>query len=631
MHKLLATTIYSLLVLTACGDPLESTGPQGQTPGPGPGGKGDIIGEDDRRDEYADDVTDRHRELARSTAMVIANESLVPDGQGFIDLVGDTLGHAYSMCEDAPFREQPVTGFCSAWLVAPDVVVTNGHCITSQHDCDGASFVFDYAITAENQNMSRVPADTVVACERVLAWDYTSQCDIDWAVIKLARPVTDRAPLSVRRPGQAFKTDDLVIIGHPFGIARKYALNGRLIQQGDNVFTTTHDIIGGNSGSAIIDVGTGEVQGLVTCGGSNFDWFVSESGDAFEEQTGGYCTREQQHDEETCTNMPWLCPTPLSQFTDHFVGYIADWQIASNDEALAIAPYTEELSVIEFDADGVLQAVTVYLDFLGDQDRSNFLGEFIAQELDITLWVETGGELLSFDLVADSVIDHGTGFNLANVPGTKTLPLSVPFMIPALQLADARATYMLQLTNKSGFDHQLHGWYVQAIVKPDPRDVEPLTSPCLENCNSLLNDRPAPIYETFEGPGVDVDHHQISGTLAEGWDVAILFDYYNAADYEVIKTRRAQTLSLRYGEFAITKDFGQDIGRRNLIVDYRYDGEGWFQIRANDQLVYGISTFSQTTASIPLPEGTTSLTFVLGSGDDTRFDELTLYSLELSF
>ena len=70
-------------------------------------------------------------------------------GDGKITLTSERLGDAYYMCPDERFASQPSTGMCSAWLVAPDIMVSNGHCITSQADCEQKSFVFDYAITEE--------------------------------------------------------------------------------------------------------------------------------------------------------------------------------------------------------------------------------------------------------------------------------------------------------------------------------------------------------------------------------------------------------------------------------------------------------------------------------------------------
>ena len=65
---------------------------------PGPGGKGDIIGEDDRRDEFSEDVSPRLREIARSTAMIIENTNVVDLGDGTVQLSGPSLEESYYMC-----------------------------------------------------------------------------------------------------------------------------------------------------------------------------------------------------------------------------------------------------------------------------------------------------------------------------------------------------------------------------------------------------------------------------------------------------------------------------------------------------------------------------------------------------
>ena len=122
-------------------------------------------------------------------------------------------------------------------------MVTNGHCIPSQQACESSSFVFDYALTNEaDEWLDRVPTQNVYACDRIMAWDYTSNCDVDYAVVRLKRRVEDRDPLDVRPSTDELDAENLVIIGHPFGLPRKYALNGNLVASGSNTFTTIETV-----------------------------------------------------------------------------------------------------------------------------------------------------------------------------------------------------------------------------------------------------------------------------------------------------------------------------------------------------------------------------------------------------
>ena len=49
------------------------------------------------------------------------------------------------MCPDERFAAQPANADCSATLIAPDIMLTAGHCINS---CGDSRFVFDYYVTA---------------------------------------------------------------------------------------------------------------------------------------------------------------------------------------------------------------------------------------------------------------------------------------------------------------------------------------------------------------------------------------------------------------------------------------------------------------------------------------------------
>jgi V8-like Glu-specific endopeptidase len=641
-------------------------------------GKGDIIGDDDRRDEFSDEVTDKLRETARSTAMVVANETVVDNGGDSVSLASETLAESYFMCPGEAFRNQPIPGFCSAWLVAPDVMVTNGHCITSQTSCDESSFVFDYALSEEGQDLSSVPRQNVVACERVLAWDYTNDCDVDFAVVQLERPVEGRTPLDVRAAGEALDSDELVIIGHPFGLPRKYAFDGEVLAVGDNTFSTTHDIFGGNSGSAIFDADTGQVQGLVTCGGSNYDWEYWNEGwtldtktgqpcdqscdDAgeytdgtwegvctddgmrrrcvcdddqlvwehrpclpFEDETEGQCTREYQVAEETCRQAPWMCATPTMQHTAHLAHFVDSWQVYSHDEPVEIARNAAVTADITIDAPGKIQALSVYLDFIGEGDPADFDGGNAVDDLSVSI---QRGDEEPIELVERGAYFLGTTYELDNVPSGSTEPLTVPFLLPQFAGQDISGTWTLRIKNGDVADYVIHDWRLQAVVKPDGEVAEQV-APCVEGCTAPDADWPPSIVESFDGGSAEsVDHPQVSGTLAEGWQVEVLDE--SGSDYTVTKTARSQTLALTSGEFAIAKTFDEFLGGRDLTVDFRYDGEGWFQVWADDHIVFAKQGFTATTETVSLPWAASSIKVVIGASDDSRIHEATIYSLSLS-
>ncbi|MEZ4461815.1 MAG: serine protease [bacterium] len=638
------------------------------------GGKCDIIGEDDRYDEFSGQITERLKLAAKSTAIVVANEVMTEEGDTTF-FAAQRLGDTYGMCPGEPFENQPVTGFCSAWLVAPDIMVTNGHCIPSQQACETSSFVFDYALTTEGDEwLDRVPTQNVYACDRIVAWDYTSNCDVDYAVVRLKRRVEDRDPLDVRSSTDELDSENLVIIGHPFGLPRKYALNGQLVASGSNTFTTTHDIIGGNSGSAIFDAETGEVQGLVTCGGSNFDWeYYNEgwsldrktgktcdtscdddgvyvenmwedcangqrrrcvcSGDqlvwekraclAFEDQTGGQCSREAKYDQFSCDTAPWLCAIPLAQHTKAFSHFTDRWEVFESNEPLAIEKGAEVTSTVDVNANGVAQALTVLLDFLpADQTADVFPWAELEADLTVTLTHDDQ----TYVLAQDGVVNSGTAYPVSTSPGGAQA-YQVPLTIHDAQLKDVRGPWTLTIKNNTIAAYQLNRWSLQTIAKPESQITDFGMLPCVLNCVSSDIAGPDPVVEDFTGPSVDINTENVSGTLTAGWEVEIIDA---SAQYEVIKTRRSQTMSLETGEFALVKDFAQDIGGRELTIDYRYDGDGWFQVYADSQMLLAKQSFSQGIESVTIPIHARKIRIIMGATDGTRVHEASINRLELA-
>ena len=666
------------LALAACG---QDAGPE-EAEGRGPvGGKADIIGEDDRRDEFSGDVSDELRAIARATAMVIERPNVGEPVDGKITLAGDRLGDFYYMCPDERFADQPATGMCSAWLVAPDIMVSNGHCITSQADCEQKSFVFDYAITEEGGDPNVVPEANVVACEQVLAWDNSSFCDVDFAVFKLERPVTDREPVKVRGPEEELAGDDLVIIGHPFGLPRKYALNGDVIEEGDNGFITTHDIFGGNSGSAIFDAKSGAVQGIMACGGSNLQWenwegdwqlerktgracdetcdgageyvdgslepaslcgeggfrrrcvcdgeqLVWEAREClpFEAETDGTCSRENSTSEFTCTTAPWLCATPYAQHTNTFAMFVDQWDVLTG-EGVDIPANGETVTVsLGSELEGVLQATTLSLDLI---DALGQVDPFLmTTELEVRLVKETEEGEVAADLVLGGTAYDGTAFGLGMNAHSDTQAFMVPFIVNEFHGEVAAGDFRLEITNFGGNDYTLQGWKVSTITKPTPEDAI-RTSPCVVDCASPYKDWPEDFHEPFDGRGVELEGVEgVEGTIDDEWGVEV-WDPRGEA-YEVYKTRKSQTMAMTRGEFALVRDFAEDIGGRDLTIDYRYDGEGWFQIWADGQILYTDNSFTQQAVTVPLPASATRIQFVLGATDGSRDHELTLYDMILS-
>lgn len=213
----------------------------------------------------------------------LAYDILGRDQAGRIHVEGAALGrdlpNLYNTCADEPFRDQVLLGHCSGFLVGADTFVTAGHCVTSVADCADTKIVFDYNTDIEGASPSFASDSNVYSCKSIVsqALEKTTSGEptLDYAVIKLDRPVVGREPLKVRQSGSVSIGDPLVMIGGPLGLPTKVD-DGAAVAANSNPlwFEATTDSYGGNSGSVIINADTGEVEGILVRGGLDLTFDV---------------------------------------------------------------------------------------------------------------------------------------------------------------------------------------------------------------------------------------------------------------------------------------------------------------------------------------------------------------------
>ncbi len=229
-----------------------------------------IYGADDRKEYFQVDEPDLLA-AADATAVVVWNESVRENGDGTATLLGGTFADEFDLCQDEPFRDQPVPGFCSAFLVAPDLVATAGHCVLDINECAEVSFVFGFRLEDAATVIRTVPESQVYRCAEIVSRDLDDESS-DWAVIRLDRPVVGIEPLSIRRGGKVPSSEPLVLIGHPIGLPVKIAA-GASVRENDDplVFTANLDAYGGNSGSPVLSADSLLVEGILIEGEDDFD------------------------------------------------------------------------------------------------------------------------------------------------------------------------------------------------------------------------------------------------------------------------------------------------------------------------------------------------------------------------
>ena len=227
-----------------------------------------IYGEDNRLDLYQ--VSKQlHLDLADSTVALIKKADVKDNLDGTSTLNGKNFGEEFNLCTTEPFREQSAAAFCSGFLVDADTVVTAGHCIEGPSDCADVSFVFGYNVKEAGGAHTKVKTEDVYTCERVVHTEVNGR-GADFAVVKLNRRVMNHRATELRQSGSLVKGDEIVVIGHPSGLPTKVAAGAAVRSIESGFFMANLDTYGGNSGSAVFNDRTGQVEGILVRGEQDF-------------------------------------------------------------------------------------------------------------------------------------------------------------------------------------------------------------------------------------------------------------------------------------------------------------------------------------------------------------------------
>lgn len=227
-----------------------------------------IYGPDDRIDLYQTDDA-RLKSLASST-VALFRASSIQSKDGVAALTTRTFGEEMGLCKEEPFFEQPTGAFCSGSLVAPDVIMTAGHCVPSADECASIKFVFGFAVKEKGAMPTSVPDGEVYGCKELLGREQDGG-GADWALVRLDRAVDGHAPLKLNKRGAIAVKTPVFVVGHPSGLPTKIA-GGANVRDASNpgFFVANLDTYGGNSGSAVFNAETGLVEGILVRGEQDF-------------------------------------------------------------------------------------------------------------------------------------------------------------------------------------------------------------------------------------------------------------------------------------------------------------------------------------------------------------------------
>jgi subtilisin-like proprotein convertase family protein len=129
--------------------------------------------------------------------------------------------------------------------------------------------VFGFAIEQPNGTAQVALRDNVYSCRELIHAQAPSN-GADFGVIRLDRPVTNHVPLRLRQSGAIRAGDGIFVVGHPAGLPQKLADGATVRSVNTDYFVANLDTYGGNSGSAVFNAVTREVEGILVRGETDF-------------------------------------------------------------------------------------------------------------------------------------------------------------------------------------------------------------------------------------------------------------------------------------------------------------------------------------------------------------------------
>jgi hypothetical protein len=223
-----------------------------------------VFGSDDRKE-----IKDAYgfEDYARATAVMIP-KSAIKGNRVYATTLRKSLEFQFKtnkFDESVKFLDQPRAANCTGFLIAPDILVTAGHCIETMDRAEDYVWLFDYT-KDNNYNASRgyftINPDNVFEVKEVMAAYFQDLSTYtDYSFLRLDRK-SNRKPYRFRTGGKVGTWENVYTIGSPTGLPLKLADNAIVVDNRyDKWFKNSLDGFPGNSGGPVFDDG-GWIEGI---------------------------------------------------------------------------------------------------------------------------------------------------------------------------------------------------------------------------------------------------------------------------------------------------------------------------------------------------------------------------------
>lgn len=236
-----------------------------------------VFGEDDRK-EVKD--AEGFQDFVRATAVMVSKETMY-EGKFYSYSLKERLSQIFGTTNfdsNVRFLEQPALANCTGFLIAPDIMVTAGHCVETLADAQQYYWVFDYTTDLKFSTADHsidIKPSNVYEVSQVYDAILDDELDKDYAVLKLSKK-SERAPYRFRTSGKVSNYTNVNTIGSPTGLPLKFSGNAKVVDNSpENWFKTDIDAFPGNSGGPVFDQ-NGFLEGILVRGAIQYDYSRGE-------------------------------------------------------------------------------------------------------------------------------------------------------------------------------------------------------------------------------------------------------------------------------------------------------------------------------------------------------------------
>ncbi len=216
-----------------------------------------VTGEDDRL-SFQELEKRNPALLAKATATQLGRRYLKESGSHYLY----PTGKLHNQCPGEKFREDPTLGGCSGFLIGSNILVAAGHCKDYQaNGCSDDAWLFNHFSKAGSKT-HMIKKSNLYFCKKVL--DFKHDGEGDFVVIELDRKVLGVTPLEMDLKSEGKKGDPVAVLGYPLGRSFTYTPGGRILSKDKNFLRVDSDAFKNNSGSALFNIRTGKVEGILT-------------------------------------------------------------------------------------------------------------------------------------------------------------------------------------------------------------------------------------------------------------------------------------------------------------------------------------------------------------------------------